>query len=284
VTGLLTGQAAVVLGAASGIGRAVTTRIVDEGASVVAFDIAADPLGRLACRQGSAVVPVVGDATDAEDVDRAVGVAVERFGGVDVLVCCAGRFDFRTPVTGLDAGRLSAAFDEIFAVNVKSALLAVRAAARSLRERGGSVVLTVSSSAVHPDGAGVLYGASKWAVRGLVVHLARELAPHVRVNGVAPGGTGRTRLGGLEALGQRDRVGDGPDRDRLIAQSTLLRRSAVPEDHAGAYLFLASRQLSPMVTGTVVSSDGGRGEPLDEPADDGAAGFPSVPTVTTPRE
>lgn len=228
----------------------------------MAFDIAAEQLGEVATTAGPAVFPVVGDATDAADVARAVAAALGAYGRLDVVVCCAGKFDFRTPISSLNRQRLSAAFDEIFAVNVKSALLTVHAAAPHLHARSGAVVLTVSSSAFHPDGAGVLYGTSKWAVRGLVVHLARELAPTVRVNGVAPGGTVRTRLGGLAALDQLDRVGDSTERSRRIADVTLLRRAASPDDHVGAYLFLASRQLSPMVTGTVICSDGGRGEPI----------------------
>lgn len=260
--GLLDGAVALVVGAGSGIGRGVTQRFTAEGASVVAFDVAAAAASALAESLGDAVEPVVGDATVPGDVQRAVDVAGARFGRLDVLVCCAGRFDFRVPLSELTPVRLSEAFDEIFAVNVKSMVLAAHAAADALRQARGSVVLTLSSSAMYPEGAGVLYGASKWATRGLVAHLARELAPEVRVNGVAPGGTGHTALRGLTALDQHHGVGDVPGREERIAQGNLLGAVPTPADHAGAYVFLASARLSPMVTGAVVTSDGGRGEPL----------------------
>lgn len=260
--GLLAGEVAVVTGAATGIGRAVAERFAAEGAAVVGVDLASGPLVELAGRAGDQMATVEGDVTDPHTAARAVSCASEHFGGVDIVVCCAGRFDFRSPIGSLDAGELSAAFDEIFAVNVKGMLLAVHAAAGELRRRRGSVVLTLSSSAFYPEGAGVLYGASKWAGRGLVVHLARELAPEVRVNGVAPGGTAGTRLTGLDSLDQHYSVEDVPGRAPRIAAGTLLGMAADAGDHVGSYLFLASRHLAPQVTGAVVCSDGGRGEPI----------------------
>lgn len=259
---LLADQITIVVGASSGIGRAVTEKFVAEGAVVVGVDVARGGIEELADRSRGAVVPVVGDVTQPDVVIEAASVATTRFGRIDTLVCCAGRFDFRVPISTLDVRELGSAFDEIFAVNVKSMLFAVHAATSELVRSRGSVVLTLSSSAVYPEGAGVLYGASKWAGRGLVVHLARELAPAVRVNGVAPGGTDGTRLAGLGALGQRQRVDEVPGRSKKIAESTLLGRPARAIDHTGAYLYLSSRDLSPLVTGTVVCSDGGRGEPI----------------------
>jgi len=253
---------AVVVGAATGIGRAVAERFTAEGAAVVGIDLAAEPLGELAGRAGQQVAVVEGDVTDPRTAARAVSCTSEHFGGVDIVVCCAGRFDFRSPIGGLDAGELSVAFDEIFAVNVKGMLFAVHAALDELRRRRGSVVLTLSSSAFYPEGAGVLYGASKWAVRGLVAHLDRELAPEVRVNGVAPGGTAGTRLTGLDSLDQHYSVQDVPGRTPRIAAGTLLGVAADAADHVGSYLLLASRHLAPQVTGAVVCSDGGRGNPI----------------------
>ena len=85
------------------------------------------------------------------------------------------------------------AFDELFHANVASPLLGVHAALDALTASRGSVVLTCSTSGFYPGRGGVLYVASKFAVRGLVVALAHELAPDVRVNAVAPGGTRRHR-------------------------------------------------------------------------------------------
>ncbi len=99
---------------------------------------------------------------------------------------------------------MSAAFDELFAVNVKGYLLAVEASWRELVKTRGSVVMTLSNSAFYPNGGGPLYTASKHACRGLVLELAYELAPKVRVNGVAAGGM-RTDLRGPESMGMAER-------------------------------------------------------------------------------
>ena len=96
-------------------------------------------------------------------------------------------FDYGAGVVDTDAEALDKAFDELFAVNVKGYLLGVKAAVPPLIESGGSVLLTASMSSTHAGIGGVVYTASKHAVVGLVRQLAFELAPRVRVNGVAPG-------------------------------------------------------------------------------------------------
>jgi len=267
VTGLLEGSVSLVVGGAKGIGRGVVERFVTEGAHVGVVDRDADALDALGWACGDAVRTIVGDVTTPDAHERAVVEVVEHFGDLDSLVACAGVFDFRTAIGDLEMSRLVAAFDELFAVNVKSALLATRAAMSSLRRRRGAVVLTASVAAFQPEGGGVLYGSSKWAVRGLVAHLARELAPDVRVNGVAPGGTTGTSLSAPAALDASRTVASDPGRDTRIAAEALLRRAASPADHAGTYLYLASPLLSSAVTGMVVRSDGGRGEPIASLAD-----------------
>lgn len=253
------GSVALVVGGASGIGRAVVERFCSEGATTVVVDVEAATLSSL---PAGSVEMVAGDATRPGPVAEAVDLAERRWGGVDVLVCCAGRFDFHTPILTMSAEGLDAAFDELFAINVKSSLLAVHSAAGSLRRRQGSVILTLSSSAFLPEGAGVLYGASKWAGRGVVAHLARELAPDVRVNAVAPGGTTGTRLAAVASLGIEGTVEDVVGRDDRLRAANLLGVAPSPADHAGVYVFLASSGLSGHVNAVVVRSDGGRGDPL----------------------
>lgn len=260
---LLAGTVAVVVGGATGIGRAVVERFAAEGARGVVVDVAAGPLQDLRAHLPAGSFETVGgDASRPGPSAEAVASAAAQFGGVDVLVCCAGRFDFHTRICALGADELDRAFDDIFSVNVKSSLLAVHAAAGELRRRRGAVILTLSSSAFYPEGAGVLYGASKWAGRGVVSHLARELAPDVRVNAVAPGGTSGTRLSAVESLGVTGSVEDVAGRDERLRAGNLLGALATPADHAGAYVYLASPQLSAHVTGSVINSDGGRGDPL----------------------
>ncbi|MEV8607286.1 SDR family oxidoreductase [Amycolatopsis sp. NPDC051373] len=137
--------------------------------------------------------------------------------------------------------------------------VAVNAAWPALRDARGSVTLTLSKSAFHPVGGGVLYGSSKWALRGVVQHLSVDLAPAVRVNGVAPGGTSGTRFSGLTALGGAEStVERRAGRSERIAAGTLLKTTAAPEDHAGAFVYLADPVAARVVTGVVINTDGGR--------------------------
>ena len=97
----------------------------------------------------------------------------------------------------------------------------MRAALPELRRAGGSVVLTVSTSGFYPGRGGILYVASKFAVRGCVIALAHELAPEVRVNGVAPGGTLGTELTGPRSLGLAGQVlGAAPGREEDLRRRT----------------------------------------------------------------
>ncbi|AGZ52983.1 cis-2,3-dihydrobiphenyl-2,3-diol dehydrogenase [Mycobacterium kansasii 662] len=206
-------------------------------------------------------VPVVeGDATTRRVNDLAVAAAVEAFGGLDTLVNCVGIFDFYKGISDIAGDELSGAFDEMFRTNVLSHLQSVKAAVPALRsEVGASIVLTESTSSYYPHRGGVLYVSSKFAVRGLVCRLAYELAPHIRVNGVAPGGTLNTDLRGLKSLSLNDiRLDDGPDRARELAARTPLNVALCPEDHAWSYVFLASDR-SRGITGGNAHPDGGFG-------------------------
>ena len=120
-------------------------------------------------------------------------------------------------------------------------------------------MLTVSTSGFYPGRGGVLYVASKFAVRGCVVALAHELAPAVRVNGVAPGGTLGTELTGPASLGLTGRSLDAtPGREDDLKGRTPLRVALNGADHAGSYVFLASDRARG-ITGTILHSDGGIG-------------------------
>jgi NAD(P)-dependent dehydrogenase (short-subunit alcohol dehydrogenase family) len=256
--GWLDGKRALVAGAGSGIGRAVVGAFAGEGAAVAALEVDPAKCARLAAELAGCVVHQ-GDATSLDDARAAVAVACASLGGLDVLVSCVGIFDFYTGLADLDPDGLDGAFDEMFRVNVKSQLVLVKAALDELRRSSGSVVLTVSTSGFYPGRGGILYVSSKFAVRGCVIALAHELAPQVRVNGVAPGGTLGTELAGPVSLGQADRRLDtGPEREADLRSRTPLRVALTPEDHAGSYVFLASDRAKG-ITGTVVHSDGGTG-------------------------
>jgi NAD(P)-dependent dehydrogenase (short-subunit alcohol dehydrogenase family) len=256
MTGWLDGQRALVIGGGSGIGRAVVDAFLSEGARVAVLERDQVKVDRLTAELPQ--VPVVaGDATLAADNRAAVDRAVREFGGLDVLVGCVGIFDFYRGLTELGEDEIDAAFDEIFAVNVKSHLHSVKAALPELRKSRGSVILTESTSAYYPGRGGVMYVASKHAVRGLVTALAHELAPEVRVNGVAPGGTMNTDLRGAGALGLGDkRLNDTPGREAALAGRVPLGIAMTGADHAWSFVFLASRRARG-ITGDVTHSDGG---------------------------
>lgn len=263
MSGWLDGRRALVVGAGSGIGRAVVDAFVEEGARVAVLE--RDPDKSAAIRAALPDVPVVvADATTRQANDDAVAATVAAFGGLDVLVNCVGIFDFYRGVSELSADLIDDAFDEMFRTNVKSHLHSVRAALPALRaaktaDSTGVVLLTESTSAYYPGRGGVLYVSSKFAVRGLVTALAHELAPDVRVNGVAPGGTLNTDLRGLSSLGlDGRRLDDTPDRAAELADRSPLQVALSGRDHAWTYVFLASERARG-ITGGVVHPDGGIG-------------------------
>lgn len=255
--GRMQGQVALVTGAGAGIGRAVAVRYVAEGARVVALDRSATRLEELRAELGDACRTVAGDAAQPDTNAAAVGVAIAEFGRLDTLVGNVGVFDWNKRLDRVSADQLDAAFDEIFAINVKSHLLAFHAALPHLKEARGCAILTCSNASFRAGGGGALYTASKFAVRGLVLQLAAESAPDVRVNGVAPGGT-VTQLSGLATLGGEARVlAQEPARIAGVAAATPLGFAAAPEDHAPLYVTLAARAESAAVTGAIFVSDGG---------------------------
>jgi 2,3-dihydroxy-2,3-dihydrophenylpropionate dehydrogenase len=212
----------------------------------------------IADQHGQAVLAFEGDVTRLEDNQRAVEQTVARFGQLDVFVGNAGIFDCFAKLLDLTPEVIGSAFDEIFAVNVKGCLFGARAAAPALVETSGNMIFSVSNAGFYPDGGGPIYTASKHALVGLIRQLAFELAPRVRVNGVAPGGTTSEVAGppSLSAICSSRKL--GAEREALIVSRTPLRFAQLPEDHVGAYLLLASNQGRAM-TGTVIESDGGLG-------------------------
>jgi NAD(P)-dependent dehydrogenase (short-subunit alcohol dehydrogenase family) len=255
--GWLDGQVALVTGGGSGIGRAVVARFVEEGARVGIMERVASRAEQLRADLGDAVIGIAGDVSTLDDNRRAVAETVRAFGRLDVFVGNAGIFDVYASFADLSDEKLSQAYDELFGVNVKGCIFGARAALPELRKTNGSMVFTASVAGLTSGGGGVLYTASKHAVVGLVRELAVELAPDIRVNGVAPGGT-MTDLRGLASLGEDDRsqFANPGIEDRLRAGNPL-RTVLMPDDLAGAYVFLASRRNARGITGSIVTVDAG---------------------------
>jgi NAD(P)-dependent dehydrogenase (short-subunit alcohol dehydrogenase family) len=161
------------------------------------------------------------------------------------------------PLADFPEAQLSRACDELFGVNVKGCLLGAKVVMPELLKTNGCMIFTASVAGLNSGGGGALYTASKHAVVGLIRQLAMELGPHIRANGVAPGGT-RTDLRGLPVLGQDDRshFADPAWEERARA-NTPLQMALEPADVAGAYVFLASRTYARGITGAIVTVDAG---------------------------
>lgn len=241
----------VVVGGASGIGRATADLARELGAEVAVLDRTApadvERIEELNYRRC--------DATDGTALDRQMRGAVDDLGGLDALIHTAGIHDGFTRLEDYEPDKLRATADTVLHVNVTSALLAVRAALPALHgSEHGSITLTSSESAFGARGGGPLYTASKWAVRGLVDQLSAELAPQLRVNGVAPGGTSGTQLRGPGDA----TIGGRPGREADLLPTTKLHRRIDAADVATAYTYLISPHLARAITGVIINVDGGR--------------------------
>lgn len=256
--GRLTGRLALVLGAGSGIGRAVAEAFAAEGARVVGFELSADKCADLKKAQPSIEV-IEGDACSRPDIARAVAACGRIAAGLDVLVNCVGIFDFYKGLSEIDPGKLERGFEDIYRVNVLSGLLATQTCQPMLRQAKGVVILTSSSSGFYPGRGGVLYVSSKFAIRGCVTALANELAPVVRVNGVAPGGVLGTDIRGSRELGLNAlRMRADAERVADLQALTPLKVAMTAGEIAQSYVFLASDAGAGM-TGEFLHPDGGLG-------------------------
>ena len=254
--GWLDGQVALVTGGGSGIGQAIVTRFVQEGARVGVMDRVTARVDKLQTDLGKSVVAIGGDVVRFEDNKRAVSATVDAFGQLNIFVGNAGVFDRALPLADIPEDQLSAACDELFGVNVKGCILGAKAALPELQKTSGCMIFTASVAGMNSGGGGTIYTASKHAVIGLIRQLAVEVGPAIRVNGVAPGGT-RTDLRGLAVLRQDDRshFTDPGVEERLRANNPL-RMMLEPDDLAGAYVFLASPSARG-ITGSIVTVDAG---------------------------
>lgn len=269
MTRWLEGKVGFVTGGGSGMGRAVALRYLKEGAAGVTI-FARDAARLQETREAAGddaerLLLVTGDVRSAEDLQRGIDETVARFGKLDILVPNAGIWDFNRSLTKTTPEEISAIYDELFDVNVKGYLLTCSVAWPELVKTQGNIVMTLSNAAYYPAGGGPVYTAAKHAARGLVTQLAYELAPKVRVNGVAIGGL-RTDLRGPESAGMSDRSIESGFAKREKKGDTagnmwipLHDASVDPNDSTGPYVFFASDANAGVITGAVVNADGGIG-------------------------
>ena len=242
----LKNKVAIITGGSRGIGYATADRFLAEGATVILAastqESADSAVSQLKEKHPSATVAGISpDLSSLESVRQSFREATSRYGCVDILVNNAGVSE-RTPFTEYT----EETFDKVMDLNVKGVFNATRAACECMIARGNGVILSTSSMvSISGQPSGFAYPASKFAVNGLTVSLARELGPKgIRVNAVAPGIT------------ETDMMKAVPKEviDPLIQQIPL-RRLGKPEDIANAFVFLASDEAS-YITGVVLSVDG----------------------------
>lgn len=249
--GALEGKVVILTGAGAGIGAAVARRYVQEGARVVGVD-RSEGVHALADELGGALIPVVADVSTWEGNQAAVNAARDQWGRIDVFVGNAGVTDGAQALEDIPGPGVSDAFAELFGVNVLAPMLGIKAALDDLIAAKGCVILTASFASFNAAGGGALYTASKHAVLGLIRQLAYELAPDVRVNGVAPG-VAPTRMKGLGALGQADT-------DSVLEGTRyVLPLQEIPsvEGYTSIFTLLASAEQSGLMTGSVITADSG---------------------------
>ena len=239
-------KVAIITGGSRGIGFATAEKFLKEGAKVILTASSQESADQAANKlkekyPDSVVAGISPDLSNLESVRSSFREATARYGCVDILVNNAGVSE-STPFTEYT----EETFDKVMDLNVKGVFNATRAASECMIARGSGVILSTSSMvSISGQPSGLAYPASKFAVNGLTVSLARELGPKgIRVNAVAPGITATDMMRAVPEEVIKPMI------DRIP-----LRRLGQPEDIANAFVFLASDEAS-YITGVVLSVDG----------------------------
>ena len=251
-------QVVIVTGGGSGLGKAIVARFVRDGARVVVLDRNQNRIDELQRDAPAEVSCCLGDVRDLDANHAAVEHALERYGRLDCVIGNAGIWDYSLPLVDTDDDQLAPGFTELFETNVLGYMNLAKAALKPLAASKGSMIFTVSNAGFYPNGGGVLYTATKHAVVGFIRQMAYELAPHIRVNGVAPGAI-PTNLSGAETLGLGSREFPGDRLREGAPESIPLARLNEVEEYAGAFVFFASREDHLPSTGSILNHDGGFG-------------------------
>jgi len=246
----LAGKSILITGANSGIGAAISRAFAEQGARL-ALHWNSNAAGAQRVLQsvrdaGSVAELIQGDLTRDGEAGRLVESAAAALGGLDVLINNAGSLVKRQPFLEADDKWVDAVFD----LNARSVIHTCQAAVPHLARRGAGAIINVGSIAgLDGGGSGAgIYGASKAFVHNLTRHLAREFAAqNIRVNTVSPG-----------VVDTPFHSATPPERMEAMRQSVSMRRIGTPGDCVGAFLFLASRNLSGYVTGQNIHVNGGQ--------------------------
>ncbi len=246
---LLDGKTAIVTGASSGIGRAISLLFARHGAKVVLGARRQVELDRLVdeiINTGGQAIAVAGDVQDESYAEALVKTALERFGTLDVGVNNAGTLGEISPIPDISL----AGWRETLDTNLTSAFLGAKYQIPAMQKTGSGSLIFTSSFVGHTAGMPGMgaYGASKAGMIGLMQNLAVEFGPlGIRVNALLPGGTD-TPMGRNAA--------PTPETQAFVENLHALKRTARPEEIAQSALYLAS-DMSVFTTGTAMRVDGG---------------------------
>jgi pteridine reductase len=240
----LDGKVALITGSARRLGAAMARRLHGAGAQVAihyrSSSTEADALaGALNAQRPGSAVAVRADLLDVARLPGLVDSVAQAFGRLDILINNASTF-YPTPVGEITLAQ----FDDLIGTNLRAPLFLAQAAAGQLRLREGLIINMVDIHASRPLKRHPVYCSAKAGLVMLTRSLARELAPQVRVNGIAPGPV-------LWPEGDLD-----PELKKNIIDRTALKRMGSPEDVARAALYFAAE--APFVTGQILAVDGGR--------------------------
>jgi NAD(P)-dependent dehydrogenase (short-subunit alcohol dehydrogenase family) len=247
----LAGKAAVVTGAASGIGLAAVELFAAEGAKVVAVDRDGATLEAAVAGLAPDVVPVAADVTDEGAIRAVMAEAAKRFGGIDVVIPNAGIFGQHAHIKDCPIDSLN----QVLQVNVSGVVITMKHAIPYMIQRGGgAIIITSSVGAILGNPGSVAYAASKHALQAVMKVGAVELAPYkIRVNTINPGLVDTPMIRSIE----NDLSPDDPGKGRAILQeATLLKRYVDPSEVAELIVFLAADTGS-FCTGGMYVIDGG---------------------------
>lgn len=250
----LDGKAALITGAARGIGRAFAEAYVREGAQVVIGDVNLPAAEAAAAAIGPGAHAIHLDVTDQASIDAGVAESVRRTGGIDILVNNAAVFDM-APLAEIPR----ASYDRLYAINVAGTLFMMQALARHMieRGRGGRIINMASQAGRRGEAMVAVYCSTKAAVISLTQSAGLELIRHrINVNAIAPGVVDGEHWAGVDALFAKYEDRPLGEKRRLVGDAVPYGRMGTAEDLVGMAIFLAGPE-SEYVVAQTYNVDGG---------------------------
>ncbi|MBO6727609.1 MAG: L-iditol 2-dehydrogenase [Rhizobiaceae bacterium] len=251
----LAGKSAIITGAARGIGRAFAEAYVREGARVAIADIDGARARKSAEEIGPSAIAVPLDVTDQASIDKAVSVAAEAFGQIDILINNAAVFS-AAPVTEINRDD----YERVFAINVSGSLFMMQAVARHMIANGvrGKIINMASQAGRRGEALVAVYCASKAAIISLTQSAGLNLIEHgINVNAIAPGVVDGEHWDGVDAFFAKYENKAPGQKKKEVGAAVPFGRMGVADDLTGMAIFLATAEADYVVAQTY-NVDGGQ--------------------------